>query len=80
MRGSSLGQDNLIILESVGGAWDEERVVGPAKEAAVPFRPEENGLSQRRTCFVRGRGALPLLARNGDTSIRGMLKDRETDL
>ena len=39
-------QDDLILLEGVGGALDGEGAVRPAKETSVPAWPVEDGLGQ----------------------------------
>ena len=68
-------QDDLILLEGVGGALDGESAVRPAKETSVPAWPVEDGLGQR-AWLVQGRIALSLLTRK-EARIRVMLADRK---
>ena len=71
-------QDDPVLLEGVGGARDGESAVRPAKEAAVPAWPVEDGLGQC-TWLVQGRVALSLLTRK-EARIRDMLTDRKISI
>ena len=66
-------QDDLTLLESVGGALGVEAAVCPAEKTSVPDWPVEDGLGQC-TWLVQGGVVLSLLTRK-EARIRVMLAD-----